>query len=138
VQKLANKRMQLNREGAMEPVPLGVMWISTLYVVFAAYSLWIGLHGIASILYLPLGLLVLGVSAFFILAAKALWQCQLWAWYASVALGGLSALSFVYALLRLTPQQNVLYTRVFQWSGFLISCVIVLYLSRTAVRSRFQ
>jgi len=118
------------------PVPVGVMAIASLYVVFAAYLLWIGLHGIASILYIPFGLLILGVSAFFIFLAKGLWTFKQWAWYGSVILGSLSALSFVYALIGLTPQHDVLYTKVFQWSGFFISCVIVLYL--TAVRSRFR
>src|SRR3954466_16115682 len=122
----------------MDPVPVGLMWISSLYVVFAAYLLWIGFHGIISILYLPFGLLILSVSAFFIFVAKALWTFKPWAWYASVILGSLSALSFVYALIMLRPQHDVLYTRVFQWNGLFISCIIVLYLNGTSVRSRFR
>src|SRR3954463_778892 len=120
------------------PIPVGLLAISGLYVVCAAYFLWIGVHGIVSILYLPFGLLILGVSAFFICVAKALWECKLWAWYASVILGSLAALSFVYALLMLRPQHDVLYTRVFQWSGLFISCMIVLYMNGTSVRSRFR
>ena len=119
-------------------VPVGLIAISSLYVVFAAYLLWIGLHGIASILYMPFGLLILSFSAFFILLAKALLTFKQWAWYGSVILGSLSAVSFLYALIKLTPQHNVLYTRVFQWSGVLIGCIIVLYLNRTLVRSRFR
>ena len=119
------------------PVPIGLMAISSLYVVFAAYLLWIGLHGVVSILYMPFGLLILGVSAFLIFLAKALVTYKQWAWYGSVLLGGLSALSFLYALIMLTPQHNVLYTRVFQWNGFFISCIVVLYLNRTSVRGRF-
>jgi hypothetical protein len=119
------------------PVPVGLMAISTLYVVFAAYLSWIGLHGVASILYLPFGILILSFSAFFIFLAKALWTFKQWAWYGSVILGSLSALSFLYALIMLPPQHDVLYTRVFQWNGLFISCIIVLYLSRTSVRSRF-
>jgi hypothetical protein len=120
------------------PAPFGLIAISSLYVVFAAYLLWIGLHGIASILYLPFGLLILGVSVFFILLAKALLKFKQWAWYGSVILGSLSAVSFLYALIMLTPQHNVLYTRVFQWNGVFIGCIIVLYLNRTPVRSRFR
>jgi len=122
----------------MGPVPVGLVLIASSYVVFAVYLLWIGVHGIVSILYLPFGLLILGVSAFFICVAKALWECKLWAWYASVILGSLAALSFVYALLMLRPQHDVLYTRVFQWSGLFISCMIVLYMNGTSVRSRFR
>src|SRR5215208_5938804 len=116
-------------KGLWMPVPIGLMAISSLYVVFAAYLLWIGLHGIVSILYLPFGLLILSVSAFFIFLAKALLKFKQWAWYGSVILGSLSALSFLYALITLTPQHDVLYTRVFQWNGFFISCIIVLYLN---------
>jgi len=119
-------------------VPVGLIAISSLYVAFAAYLLWIGLHGIVSILYMPFGFLILSVSAFFILLAKALLTFKQWAWYGSVVLGSLSAVSFIYALIMLTPQQNVLYTRVFQWSGVFIGCMIVLYLNRTPVRSRFR
>src|SRR4051812_17687087 len=99
------------------PLPVGLIAISSLYVVFAAYLLWIGLHGIACVLYLPFGLLILGVSVFFISLAKALLRFKRWAWYGSVILGSLAALSFLYALIMLTPQHNVLYTRVFQWTG---------------------
>jgi|tagenome__1003787_1003787.scaffolds.fasta_scaffold20817100_2 hypothetical protein len=120
------------------PIPVGLLAISGLYVVCAAYFLWIGLHGIASILYLPFGLLILGVSAFFILLAKALLAFKRWAWYGSILLGSLAAVSFVYALIRLTPQHDVLYTRVFQWSGVFIGCIIVLYLNQAPVRSRFR
>ena len=120
------------------PVPVGLIAISSLYVVFAAYLSWIGLHGVASILYLPFGLLILGVSAFFIVLAKALLTFKQWAWYGSVILGILSAVSFLYSLVMLTPQHNVLYTRVFQWNGVFIGCMIVLYLNRTPVRSRFR
>ena len=120
------------------PVPVGLIAISSLYVVFAAYLLWIGLHGIVSILYMPFGLLILSVSAFFILLAKALLTFKQWAWYGSVILGILSAVSFLYSLVMLTPQHNVLYTRVFQWNGVFIGCIIVLYLNRTPVRSRFR
>lgn len=120
------------------PVPVGLMAISFLYVVTAAYLLWIGLHGIMSILYMPFGLLILGLSAFFILLAKALLTFKLWAWNGSVILGSLSAASFLYALIMLTPQHNVLYTKVFQWSGVFIGCIVVLYLNWTPVRSRFR
>jgi hypothetical protein len=120
------------------PVPVGLMAISSLYVVFAAYLAWIGLHGIISILYMPFGLMLLGVSAFFLFIAKGLWKFKQWAWYGSVILGSLFALTFVYALIMLKPQHDVLYTKVYQWSGFFINCMIVIYLSRTAVRSRFR
>jgi hypothetical protein len=102
------------------PVPVGLMAISSLYVVFAAYLLWSALHGIVSILYMPFGLLVLGISAFFILLAKALLTFKQWAWYGSVILGSLSVVSFLCALVMLTPQHDVLYTKVFQWSGVLL------------------
>jgi hypothetical protein len=59
---------------------------------------WIGLHGIASILYIPFGLLILGVSTFLIFLAKALWNFKRWAWYGSVILGDFLALSFLCAL----------------------------------------
>ena len=120
------------------PVPVGLIVISSLYVVFAAYLLWIGLHGIVSILYIPFGLLILGVGAFFILLARALLTFKQWAWYGSVILGSLSAVSFLYASIMLTPQHDVLYTRVFRWAGIVIGCTIVLYLNRTPVRSRFR
>ena len=120
------------------PVPVGLIAISSLYLVFAGYLVWIGLHGIVSILYMPFGLLILTVSAFFILLAKALMTFNQWAWYGSVILGSLSAVSFLYALIMLTPQHNVLYTRVFQWSGVFIGCIMVLYLNRTPIRSRFR
>src|SRR5215212_6015401 len=109
-------------------MPVGLIAISSLYVVFAAYLLWIALHGIVSILYIPFGLLILSVSAFFILLAKALLTFKQWAWYGSVILGSLFAVSFLYALITLTPQHNVLYTRAFQWTGVFIGCIIVLYL----------
>jgi hypothetical protein len=120
------------------PVPVGLIAISSLYGVLAAYLLWIGLHGVVSILYMPFGLLILGVSAFFVLLAKALLTFKQWAWYGSVILGSLSAVSFLYALIMLPAQHDTLYTRVFQWCGVVIGCVIVLYLNRTAVRSRFR
>ena len=119
------------------PVPIGLMVISSLYVVFAAYLLWIGLHGVVSILYLPFSLLILNVSTCFIFLARGLWTFKQWAWYGSVILGSLSALSFLYALMMLRPQHNVLHTRVFQWNAFFISCIMVLYLNKTSVRSRF-
>jgi hypothetical protein len=120
------------------PVPVGVMAISILYVVIAAYLLWIGLHGVVSILYMPFGLLILGVGGLFIVLAKALWKFKRWAWYGSVIVGGLLALAFLYALVMLMPQHDVLYTRVYQWSGFSIGCAMVLYLNVTGVRSRFR
>jgi hypothetical protein len=120
------------------PVPVGLVAISTLYIIFAAYLLWIGLHGVVAILYLPFGLLILSVSAFLIFLAKALLNFKQWAWYGSVILSSLSALSFLYALIMLTPQHRVLFTRVFQWSGFFINGIIVLYLNGTSVRNRFR
>ncbi|MFL4994695.1 MAG: hypothetical protein ACJ8AY_14845 [Gemmatimonadales bacterium] len=119
-------------------VPIGLIAISSLYVLIAVYLVWIGFHGLVSILYLPFGLLILGVSTFLVLLAKALLTFKQWAWYGSVILGSLTAVSFLYALIMLPPQHDVRYTSVFRWSGVFIGCIIVLYLNWAPVRSRFR
>ena len=118
-------------------VPIGLRALAGLYLLYAGFFIWIALHGILSVLYALFGLIILGVGLCFIALARALCRLKRWAWYGSVTLSCLSVLSFLFALLKLNPQHDVIYTRVFQGTQVAINFLIILYLSRTRIRSRF-
>ena len=118
-------------------LPIGLRAIAGLYLLYAGCFIWIALHGLVSVLYALFGLLILGVGLCFITLARALCRLKQWAWYGSVTLSCLSVLSFLFALLKLNPQHDAIYSRVFQVTQVAINFLIILYLSRARIRSRF-
>ena len=118
-------------------LPIGLRVIAGLYLLYAGFCIWIAIHGLVSVLYALFGLLILGVGLCFIALARALCRLKQWAWYGSITLSCLSVLSFVFALLKINPQHDVIYTRVFQGTQVAINFLIILYLCRTRIRGRF-